>query len=127
MIWELLLAGLNALQDYIALHVVTCLIPVFLLAGAMVTFISRETVIRYLGTTARKVTSFGLASVASFFVTACSCTVIPVASGIYFGGAGIGAAFIILWVAPAANVLALTYTGAILGGRWWQCASLPRS
>ena len=37
------------------------------------------------------------------------------ASGLYYAGAGIGAAFIILWVAPAANILALTYTGTILG------------
>jgi len=29
--------------------------------------------------------------------------------------AGIGAAFIILWVAPATNILAIVYTGAILG------------
>jgi hypothetical protein len=35
---------------------------------------------------------------------------------VYFAGASVGAAFIILWVAPATNVLALTYTGAIIGG-----------
>ncbi|MDZ7360333.1 MAG: permease [candidate division KSB1 bacterium] len=45
MIWKLILAGLEALQEYIALHMLTCLIPAFLLAGAMVTFISRETII----------------------------------------------------------------------------------
>ncbi|MDZ7343168.1 MAG: hypothetical protein ONA90_01505 [candidate division KSB1 bacterium] len=45
MIWELVLAGLRALQEYIALHMLTCLIPAFLLAGAMVTFISCETII----------------------------------------------------------------------------------
>lgn len=117
MMGKLILAGLEALKEYIALHVITCLIPAFLLAGAMVTFISRETIIRYLGAAARKVTSFGLAAVSSFFVAACSCTVIPVSSGIYYGGAGIGPAFIILWVAPAANILALVYTGAILGGQ----------
>jgi len=112
---EVLKAGLLALQDYIALHVLTCLIPAFLLAGAMVTFISRETILRYLGAQARKTTAFPLAAGASFFVAACSCTVIPVASGLYYGGAGIGPAFILLWVAPAANILALVYTGAILG------------
>ncbi len=108
-------AGLAALREYIALHVLTCLIPAFLLAGAMVTFVSRETILRYLGTRARKTTAFPLAAGASFFVAACSCTVIPVASGLYYGGAGIGPAFILLWVAPAANILALIYTGAILG------------
>jgi len=112
---DLLMAGLTALKDYIALHVLTCLIPAFLLAGGIVTFISRETIIGYLGSAAKKIQSFGIAAGGSFFVAACSCTVIPVASGIYYGGAGIGAAFILLWVAPAANILALVYTGSILG------------
>jgi len=112
---NLLIAGLAALKDYIALHVLTCLIPAFLLAGGIVTFVSRETIVGYLGAAARKLTSFGTAAGGSFFVAACSCTVIPVSSGIYYGGAGIGAAFIILWVAPAANILALVYTGQILG------------
>jgi uncharacterized membrane protein YraQ (UPF0718 family) len=114
-ILELLYAGLEALKEYIALHVVTCLIPAFLLAGAMVTFISKETIIYYLGATAHKIKSFALASGGSFFVAACSCTVIPVSSGLYYGGAGIGPAFIVLWVAPATNILAIVYTGAILG------------
>jgi uncharacterized membrane protein YraQ (UPF0718 family) len=112
---ELVYAGLGALQDYIALHVITCLVPAFLLAGAMVTFISKETIIYYLGSAANKLKSFTLASGGSFFVAACSCTVIPVSSGLYYSGSGIGTAFIILWVAPAANILALVYTGAILG------------
>jgi len=115
MFFNLLVAGLVALKEYIALHVLTCLIPAFLLAGGIVTFISREAIIGYLGAAARKLSSFGIAAGGSFFVAACSCTVIPVASGIYYGGAGIGAAFILLWVAPAANILALVYTGSILG------------
>ncbi|MFO7640256.1 MAG: permease, partial [Candidatus Competibacteraceae bacterium] len=89
--------------------------PAFLLAGAMVTFIRREAILALLGEQVSKFKSFPLASGASFLVAACSCTVIPVASGLYYAGAGIGAAFIVLWVAPAANVLALTYTGTILG------------
>lgn len=112
---NLLQAGFTALQDYIATHVLTCLLPAFFLAGAMVTFIRRETVLGLLGEQTNKLKSFSLAGMASFLVAACSCTVIPVASGLYFAGAGIGAAFIVLWVAPAANILALTYTGTILG------------
>ena len=115
MIIDVLFAGLNALRDYIALYVLTCLIPAFLLAGGIVTFVSKEVIIGYLGATAQKLSSFGIAAGGSFFVAACSCTVIPVSSGIYYGGAGIGAAFILLWVAPAANILALVYTGSILG------------
>lgn len=112
---KLFIAGLMALQDYVATHVLTCLVPAFLLAGAMVTFVRREAVLALLGEQVGKLKSFSLASVASFLVAACSCTVIPVASGLYYAGAGIGVAFIVLWVAPAANVLALTYTGTILG------------
>ncbi|MFC1848360.1 permease [Chloroflexota bacterium] len=113
---DVLIGGFEALREYIALHVLTCLIPAFLLAGGIVTFVSRETIIGYLGAAARKISSFAIAAGGSFFVAACSCTVIPVSSGIYYGGAGIGAAFILLWVAPAANILALVYTGSILGG-----------
>ncbi len=117
MVWDVILAGFLALKEYIALHVVTCLIPAFLLAGAMVTFISREAIVRYMGAAASKLRSFALSAGGSFFVAACSCTVIPVASGLYYGGAGVGPAFILLWVAPAANILALVYTGAILGAK----------
>jgi uncharacterized membrane protein YraQ (UPF0718 family) len=112
-----LMGGLISLRDYIALHVLTCLIPAFLLAGGVITFISRESIIGYLGSAARKITSFGIATGGSFFVAACSCTVIPVSSGIYYGGAGIGAAFIILWVAPSTNILSMVYTGQILGAQ----------
>jgi hypothetical protein len=112
---EILQAGGLAVVDYVALHVLTCLVPAFLLAGAMVTFVNREAILDHLGETAHKAKSFSLASLSSFFVAACSCTVIPVASGLFFSGAGIGVAFIVLWVAPASNILSLIYTGNILG------------
>lgn len=112
----LLEAGFRAVLDYVALHVITCLVPAFFLAGAMVTFISRETILRHLGRQSSRSRSYPRAAGASFFVAACSCTVIPVASGLFYGGAGIGVAFIVLWVAPAANLLALIYTREVLGG-----------
>lgn len=115
MLFELIIAGLRAVQEYVALHVLTCLIPAFLLAGAMVAFINKEAIMARLGAAASKPASFATATAASFFVAACSCTVIPVSSGIYYSGAGIGAAFILLWVAPASNLLSLIYTGSILG------------
>lgn len=117
MIAELIFAGLASLREYVGAHVLTCLVPAFLLAGAIVRFVNREVIIDVLGERANKVRSFSLASFSSFFVAACSCTVIPVASGLYSGGAGIGVAFIVLWVAPASNVLSLMYTGNILGGQ----------
>jgi uncharacterized membrane protein YraQ (UPF0718 family) len=113
--WQLILAGIGAVRDYVATHVLTCLVPAFFLAGGMVTFVRREVVLAHLGEQASRLKSFSLAAASAFGIAACSCTVIPVASGLYYSGAGIGVAFIILWVAPAANVLALLYTGSILG------------
>ena len=46
MFLDLIFAGLLALKEYIAEHVVTCLVPAFLLAGAMVSFISKDTIIK---------------------------------------------------------------------------------
>lgn len=114
-VWKFIEAGLSAIKDYVATHVLTCLVPAFLLAGGIVSFLNRQLVLDYLGEKRNKFASFSLAAVSSFFVAACSCTVIPVASGLYYGGASIGAAFIVLWVAPATNVLALTYTASLLG------------
>lgn len=45
----------------------------------------------------------------------CSCTVIPLFAGIYKKGAGLGPAITFLFVAPAINILALSYTGTALG------------
>jgi uncharacterized membrane protein YraQ (UPF0718 family) len=112
---ELFLAGLIAVKDYIATHVLTCLVPAFLLAGAMVTFIDRDLILDHLGEKVSKLKSFSLAAGGSFLIAACSCTVIPVASGLYYAGAGVGSAFILLWVAPSSNILSLVYTGNILG------------
>jgi uncharacterized membrane protein YraQ (UPF0718 family) len=45
----------------------------------------------------------------------CSCTIVPLFAGIYKKGAGIGPAITFLFFAPAANILALIYTGGIIG------------
>lgn len=115
LITDLFIAGWKSLEYYVLQHTLTCLLPAFFLAGAMVTFMNREAILDLLGEQANIFKAFTLAAAASFLVAACSCTVIPVAAGLYYAGAGVGVAFIILWVAPAANVLALVYTGTILG------------
>ncbi|MCM8798805.1 MAG: permease, partial [Candidatus Omnitrophica bacterium] len=115
MIKGLFLSGIFALKDYIFHHTLTCLIPAFLLAGGMVSFFNKQAILSYLGEKASKLKSFSLATLFSFFIASCSCTVLPVGSGLYFAGAGIGPAFIILWVSPSTNVLSLLFTSSILG------------
>ncbi|MCM8782400.1 MAG: permease [Candidatus Omnitrophica bacterium] len=117
MLLNLFFAGLLALKDYIAHHILTCLIPAFLLAGGMVSFFNKGAILSYLGEKASKLRSFSLATFFSFFIASCSCTVLPVGSGLYFAGAGIGASFIILWVAPSTNALSLLFTSSILGAK----------
>lgn len=115
MVLEYLLAGWRAVKEYITAHTVTCLVPAFFLAGGVVSFVNREAILNLLGEKVSKWKSFSLAILSSFVVAACSCTVIPIAAGLYCGGAGIGVAAIILWVAPSSNILSLIYTGNILG------------
>jgi uncharacterized membrane protein YraQ (UPF0718 family) len=112
---KLINAGISALAEYVALHVLTCLVPAFLIAGAIMAMVNKEVLLSYLGTSASKLKSFPVAIFSSFLLAVCSCTVIPIASGIYHKTRATSTAMIILWTAPAANILALVYTGAILG------------
>ncbi len=105
------------LQDYARQHVLLCLIPAFFIAGAIGVFISKGSVIRYLGPKANKVLSYGVASCSGTILAVCSCTVLPLFAGIYTRGAGIGPATAFLYSGPAINVLAIIMTGKVLG---WQ-------
>ncbi|RKZ07535.1 hypothetical protein DRQ05_02970, partial [bacterium] len=44
-------------------HVLLCLVPAFFIAGAISVFVSKASVMKYLGATANKVLSYGVASV----------------------------------------------------------------
>ncbi|HDT12793.1 MAG TPA: hypothetical protein ENO03_00400, partial [Candidatus Aminicenantes bacterium] len=105
------------LQDYAREHVLLCLIPAFFIAGAIGVFISKDSVIKYLGPKANKILSYGVASCSGTVLAVCSCTVLPLFAGIYTRGAGIGPATAFLYSGPAINVLAIIMTGKVLG---WQ-------
>lgn len=111
-----LLTGALALAKWYAReHVLLCLVPAFFIAGAIPVFLSQNAVMKYLGPGARKVTAYGVASVSGSVLAVCSCTVLPLFSGIYRMGAGIGPATTFLYAGPAINVLAIILTGRILG------------
>jgi uncharacterized membrane protein YraQ (UPF0718 family) len=111
----LLLSGVHALAEYLSAHVLTCLVPAFLIAGAISTFLSKESVLRFLGPRAPKPTAYGVASVSGGVLAVCSCTVLPLFGGIYKHGAGIGPATAFLYAGPAVNVLAVVYSARLLG------------
>ena len=114
-ITRLLYGGLGNLASYLAAHVLLCLLPAFFIAGAMTALIPKETITRYLGRNTPKYISYPASAAAGFLLAVCSCTVIPLFAGIYKKGAGLGPAITFLFVAPAVNILALTYTGTIIG------------
>jgi len=112
---QLLQGGWNALLEYLSAHVLTCLVPAFFIAGAIAVFISQTSVLKYFGPQAKKLLSYGVASVSGTILAVCSCTVLPLFGGIYKRGAGIGPAVAFLYSGPAINVLAIVYTARILG------------
>ena len=112
---RLLASGLGNLAAYLAAHVLLCLLPAFYIAGAMTALIPKETITRYLGRNTPKIISYPASAAAGFLLAVCSCTVIPLFAGIYKKGAGLGPAITFLFVAPAVNILALSYTGTVIG------------
>jgi len=96
-------------------HVILCLLPAFVIAGAMAVYISQGSVMRFLGPRAPKPLALGVASVSGTLLAVCSCTVLPLFGGIYRRGAGLGAAVAFLYSGPAINVMAIIVTAKVLG------------
>ena len=109
--------SLALLQDYAHHHVLTCLVPAFFIAGGIAIFVSKASVMKYFGPAANKVLAYGVASVSGSVLAVCSCTVLPLFSGIHKRGAGLGPAVAFLYSGPAINVLAIILTARVLG---WQ-------
>ena len=96
-------------------HVILCLLPAFIIAGAMAVFISKGSVLRYLGPQASKPIALGVGAVSGTLLAVCSCTVLPLFGGIYKRGAGLGAAIAFLYSGPAINIMAIVITAKVLG------------
>ncbi|HZD58343.1 MAG TPA: permease, partial [Anaerolineales bacterium] len=111
----LLWSGWTGLLDYLAAHVLLCLVPAFVIAGFMSAMIPKETITRYLGPRAPRWISYPAAAVGGFILAVCSCTILPLFAGIWKRGAGLGVAITFLFVGPAINILAIAYTGAAIG------------
>ncbi len=103
------------LQDYARKHILFCLVPAFFIAGAISVFVSKNSVMRYFGASAKKILSYGVASVSGTILAVCSCTVLPLFSSIYKRGAGLGPAITFLYSGPAINILAIILTARVLG------------
>ena len=110
-----ILAGLSLLHEYARLHVLTCLVPAFFIAGTIAVYVKKEAVLQLLGPTTKKYIAYPVASVSGGILAVCSCTVLPLFTGIYKRGAGIGPAVAFLFTGPAINITAILLTGGVLG------------
>jgi uncharacterized membrane protein YraQ (UPF0718 family) len=112
----------NAVGESLALakwyareHVLLCLVPALFIAGAIGVFVSQASVMKYLGARANKVLAYGVSAVSGTILAVCSCTILPLFTGIYRMGAGLGPAIAFLYSGPAISVLAIVLTARVLG------------
>ena len=61
---SILLSGVKTLLEYLSVHVLTCLVPAFFIAGAISSMVNKEVILKYFGPSANKVLSYVVASVA---------------------------------------------------------------
>ena len=96
---------------------VTTILPAFLLAGALVTFLPSALVARALGRDARPVTAYGVGATSGFVLPTCSCNIVPLFMGIREAGAGLGPAIAFLYAGPAINLVSMVWVFQALGWR----------
>ena len=116
-----ILEAFRMLQWYARNHTLACVVPALFIAGAITTFLSNEAVLKHLGPKARKSEAYSVASVSGTVLAVCSCSVLPMFTGIYRVGAGLGPAATFLYSGPALNILAIFLTARVLGfqlGLW---------
>jgi len=115
MIQEAILEAFRLLQWYARNHTLACVVPALFIAGAIITFLSQSSVMRYLGPNANPILAYAVASVAGCVLAVCSCSVLPMFAGIYNLGAGLGPATAFLYSGPGINVLAIFLSARVLG------------
>ncbi|MFG0288042.1 MAG: permease [Rhodopirellula sp. JB044] len=103
------------LQWYARNHTLACVVPALFIAGAITTFLTKESVLKHLGPKANKTEAYSVASISGTVLAVCSCSVLPMFAGIYRIGAGLGPAACFLYAGPAINVLAIFLTARVLG------------
>ena len=110
-----IMEAFGLLQWYAIHHTLACVVPAMFIAGAISTFLSETAVMRYLGPQSKRITAYGVASVAGIVLAVCSCSVLPMFAGIYVMGAGLGPATAFLYSGPAINVMAIFLSARVLG------------
>ena len=114
-IQEAIAEAFRLLQWYARNHTLACVVPALFIAGAIITFLSKNSVMRFLGPNANPILAYAVASVAGCVLAVCSCSVLPMFAGIYQLGAGLGPATAFLYSGPGINILAIFLSARVLG------------
>jgi hypothetical protein len=112
-LWEI---PLVYMWDY-AQHGWVCLGFAFTVSGLFAEFIPKSFTLRYMSS--GKPIAYVIAMLIAPLFCVCSCTMVPLFSGLIFAGGGIGPALTFLLAAPANNLLADIVTIQVLG---WEIA-----
>lgn len=110
-----IIEAFRLLQWYARHHTLPCVVPALFIAGAIVSLLSQQSIMKYLGPDANKVLAYTVASVSGCVLAVCSCSVLPMFAGIYKLGAGIGPTCSFLYSGPAINILAIFLSARVLG------------
>jgi uncharacterized membrane protein YraQ (UPF0718 family) len=102
--------------DY-AQHGWVCLGFAFVVSGLFAEFIPKTFMMKYMSS--RKPVAYVIAMLIAPLFCVCSCTMVPLFSGLIYAGGGVGPALTFLLAAPANNLLADIVTIQVLG---WQIA-----
>ena len=103
------------LQWYVREHTLACVVPAMFIAGAISTFLSQASVMRYLGPKSNRFLAYTVGAVSGCILAVCSCSVLPMFAGIYAMGAGLGPGSAFLYSGPAINVMAIFLSARVLG------------
>jgi uncharacterized membrane protein YraQ (UPF0718 family) len=112
-LWEI---PLVYMWDY-AQHGWVCLGFAFVVSGLFAEFIPKNFMMKYMSS--GKPIAYVIAMLIAPLFCVCSCTMVPLFSGLIYAGGGIGPALTFLLAAPANNLLADIVTIQVLG---WQIA-----
>lgn len=112
-LWEI---PLVYMWDYVQ-HGWVCLGFAFTVSGLFAEFIPKSFMLRYMSS--GKPIAYVIAMLIAPLFCVCSCTMVPLFSGLIYAGGGIGPALTFLLAAPANNLLADIVTIQVLG---WQIA-----
>lgn len=112
-LWEI---PLVYMWDYVQ-HGWVCLGFAFVVSGLFAEFIPKKFMMKYMSS--RKPIAYVIAMLIAPLFCVCSCTMVPLFSGLIYAGGGIGPALTFLLAAPANNLLADIVTIQVLG---WQIA-----